>query len=394
MRVHRRFSPLHEGDTSVAHVAGHRPPDPASEFQSPSRGGHLRGVAGCTARPSAVQVSVPFTRGTPPWRCCEPHARSRRRSVSVPFTRGTPPWHLQASCDELQEPPCFSPLHEGDTSVARSGSTPSAERPPGFSPLREGDTSVACARCPAAAHADHVSVPFTRGTPPWRWPWVHRPDVTVLVSVPFTRGTPPWRAALRPAAHGRLPVSVPFTRGTPPWRRLRRRTVPGQLPFQSPSRGGHLRGAREVSERTRRQLSFSPLHEGDTSVAGPRSTEPHGELPVSVPFTRGTPPWRASAPQWRPADVRFQSPSRGGHLRGAAWSARAASMFLPFQSPSRGGHLRGPTMRSSGDRRAGVSVPFTRGTPPWRAATCCAAHAVTSVSVPFTRGTPPWPAMP
>ena len=62
------------------------------------------------------------------------------------------------------------------------------------------------------------------------------------------------------------PVSVPFARGTPPWL------------------GGFLRERGEYN-------GFSPLREGDTSVAtaiSPRDEPEHG----------------------------FQSPSRGGHLRG------------------------------------------------------------------------------
>ena len=39
-----RFSPLHEGDTSVAVVTVIRHGSVVSTFQSPSRGGHLRGA--------------------------------------------------------------------------------------------------------------------------------------------------------------------------------------------------------------------------------------------------------------------------------------------------------------------------------------------------------------
>ena len=43
LRSQQRFSPLHEGDTSV--VTRHPAPSVAMVgFQSPSRGGHLRGV--------------------------------------------------------------------------------------------------------------------------------------------------------------------------------------------------------------------------------------------------------------------------------------------------------------------------------------------------------------
>ena len=88
------------------------------------------------------------------------------------------------------------------------------------------------------------------------------------------------------------------------------------FPFQSPSRGGHLRGALETLADCCAIVCFSPLREGDTSVARRRS----------VP---GVPP------------IRFQSPSRGGHLRGAAADD----------------NTEGPIL---------VSVPFARGTPPWR----------------------------
>jgi len=86
------------------------------EFQSPSRGGHLRGRGGRRGCGATCIVSVPFTRGTPPW----PDGRVYRLEcveVSVPFTRGTPPWHRVAVAGS--DPPLgFSPLHEGDTSVA------------------------------------------------------------------------------------------------------------------------------------------------------------------------------------------------------------------------------------------------------------------------------------
>ena len=113
--------------------------------------------------------------------------------VSVPFTRGTPPWQLQRLALAVT-PYSFSPLHEGDTSVAR---VPAGRR----------------------GGVDRVSVPFTRGTPPWR------------------------RGQAAPACQ--LRVSVPFTRGTPPWRWMGLTVVVVAL-------------------------CFSPLHEGDTSVASLR----------------------------------------------------------------------------------------------------------------------------
>ena len=88
-------------------------------FQSPSRGGHLRGDSGAYYVARDFYVSVPFTRGTPPWR-----VKPRRAGATM--------------CR-------FSPLHEGDTSVASI-------------PVDSGSLMLS------------VSVPFTRGTPPWqRW---------------------------------------------------------------------------------------------------------------------------------------------------------------------------------------------------------------------------------
>ena len=179
-------------------------------------------------------------------------------SVSVPFTRGTPPWpgpSRQLPAVSIG----FSPLHEGDTSVAGRLDSTVGDASTSFSPLHEGDTSVARCQTLRRPMRSSVSVPFTRGTPPWRWLTASNTGPVITVSVPFTRGTPPWPHR-QPVAAASMQVSVPFTRGTPPWRR----TI-----------------------RTRHR--FSPLHEGDTSVA-------------------------ASSPAML-AD-RFQSPSRGGHLRG------------------------------------------------------------------------------
>ena len=61
----------------------------------------------------------------------------------------------------------FSPLREGDTSVALvglGGICPILS----FSPLREGDTSVAWMLSGLPMTRIGVSVPFARGTPPWR----------------------------------------------------------------------------------------------------------------------------------------------------------------------------------------------------------------------------------
>src|ERR1019366_6615949 len=157
-----------------------------------------------------------------------------------------------------------------------------------------------------------VSVPFTRGTPPWLIR-VSRAVSYFFVSVPFTRGTPPW-PHFRVGSAKLFCVSVPFTRGTPPWPRPLA-TANDTLP------------------------SFSPLHEGDTSVA----QRARGVAALLMPF---------------------QSPSRGGHLRGGTRSL-TATVLSAFQSPSRGGHLRGGEIALVAGSSIHVSVPFTRGTPPW-----------------------------
>ena len=205
-----RFSPLHEGDTSVAQA------DCGSSW--------------------LLTVSVPFTRGTPLW----PRAWGwicPTCNVSVPFTRGTPLWRGSGNSRGCLVR-CFSPLHEGDTSVAQlspiSGITNSPVSVPftrgtplwqlarllrdlahrRFSPLHEGDTSVALNRIEPRLLL-RVSVPFTRGTPLWLRSWNRRGN-TNQVSVPFTRGTPLWPRSATGRA-GCSAVSVPFTRGTPLW---------------------------------------------------------------------------------------------------------------------------------------------------------------------------------
>ena len=182
-------------------------------FQSPSRGGHLRGHG-------------------------DEHLDTATQHVSVPFTRGTPPWQRRTRAN-LRIRSCFSPLHEGDTSVAKTAPNALAVSTMFQSPSRGGHLRGRYGRT-RRTHALQVSVPFTRGTPPW-----------------LCRSS---------AGVGRLGVSVPFTRGTPPW-----------LRYSSSARP--------------RVPGFSPLHEGDTSVASE---------------VRGL--------QW--GDIAFQSPSRGGHLRG------------------------------------------------------------------------------
>ena len=238
------------------------------KFQSPSRGGHLRGAA--PTGPSAAQAA----------------------RVSVPFTRGTPPWHAERRKSKPARCMFQSPSRGGHLRGARPADY--------------------------AGPTASVSVPFTRGTPPWRMPLAAARSKFPTVSVPFTRGTPPWLLGAMQAGRAVLQV------------------------FQSPSRGGHLRGRY------------------------PPETSGHARRSVSVPFTRGTPPWRGYQRCRRSRAMRF-SPLHEGDTSVApgacGWQPRACIT---------------------------VSVPFTRGTPPWRAADLQRGARQRLVSVPFTRGTPPW----
>src|ERR1019366_2085341 len=280
-------------------------------FQSPSRGGHLRGAKlgmGSVAGGSAFQSP---SRGG--------HLRGSRRQADFTFCHSS-----------------FSPLHEGDTSVAIALSAPQGANLQFQSPSRGGHLRGHQGQQSKTPLLRLVSVPFTRGTPPWRlrrwWRTRRRP-----VSVPFTRGTPPWRrfdpsprVIIRfqsPSRGGHLRgtvcwcqrsrqarVSVPFTRGTPPWlggRRHRHVGIHVSVPFTRGTPPWHGDCGRELE----RNFRFSPLHEGDTSVA--LVSHRSGRNDVSVPFTRGTPPWRFCGSRERQGPLEFQSPSRGGHLRGA-----------------------------------------------------------------------------
>ena len=185
----------------------------------------------------------------------------------------------------------FSPLHEGDASVAPTSPVRLVRACMFQSPSRGGRLcGVASSKCPSRIL--FVSVPFTRGTPLWRWRprlWSYRPPM-----------------------------------------------------FQSPSRGGRLCGPCLAPFRTRPEQRFSPLHEGDASVAAQDVCAPTVALSVSVPFTRGTPLWPSSAldeDSWRPG---FQSPSRGGRLCGGQVGLGQVGPVQVFQSPSRGGRLCGP----------------------------------------------------
>ena len=231
----------------------------------------------------------------------------------------------------------FSPLHEGDTSVAQfcaDGWTGISS----FSPLHEGDTSVANPCPPSIVYRFRVSVPFTRGTPLWLSPamdspWsqngfspLHEGDTSVAAAATSSaascsgfqspsRGGHLCGTLQGSYTHSKLVFQSPSRGG--------HLCGPGRLrhggrncPFQSPSRGGHLCGRGRRSPGKAAVSGFSPLHEGDTSVATPQA------LRCIL----------------RPA---FQSPSRGGHLCGPC-IARMTSPLVMFQSPSRGGHLCGP----------------------------------------------------
>ena len=198
--------------------------------------------------------------------------------VSVPFTRGTPPWPLPCSY-QMAVYPSFSPLHEGDTSVA------TAEEVKGlqilsFSPLHEGDTSVAPSRNRRRSRLLRVSVPFTRGTPPWLGAR-HAHEQFQVFQSPSRGGHLRGAAGGFERAGSGVHVSVPFTRGTPPWPAERADDGVRDHAFQSPSRGGHLRGRQRLFQNRRAHLGFSPLHEGDTSVAadaGVRPSDPHNRF--------------------------------------------------------------------------------------------------------------------
>ena len=111
------FSPLHEGDTSVALVSADQEPT-ITGFQSPSRGGHLRGNCRRWRRDETGKFQSPSRGGH--LRGAEAGRQPRTDStVSVPFTRGTPPWR-GGEANQDHAPVGFSPLHEGDTSVARA----------------------------------------------------------------------------------------------------------------------------------------------------------------------------------------------------------------------------------------------------------------------------------
>jgi len=145
-----------------------RPPGVDCMFQSPSRGGHLRGAV--TASPAARTL-----RGFSPLREGDTSVAGRRRGDHGARNCFSPLREGDTSVARgvgsiWRKPSCFSPLREGDTSVA----LPRFDRLhvflDRFSPLREGDTSVALPKPSSPKRSEAVSVPFARGTPPWRGP--------------------------------------------------------------------------------------------------------------------------------------------------------------------------------------------------------------------------------
>ena len=256
-------------------------------FQSPSRGGHLRGDGRQLGGACGIGFQSPSRGG---------HLRGSLVAAS---------WRYFFFC--------FSPLHEGDTSVALGGRVWSGRR-------------------------RLVSVPFTRGTPPWL---AHAaPFAREFKSFsPLHEGDTSVARKSRDEVHGGVRVSVPFTRGTPPWLWIQKKMHTRFQRFSPLHEGDTSVATLEGHRLILHLVSFSPLHEGDTSVA---------MQDVGVESGK----------------VAFQSPSRGGHLRGVAVPAFTVATPL-FQSPSRGGHLRGVPFRPPSRRHQLVSVPFTRGTPPW-----------------------------
>ncbi len=155
-----------------------------------------------------------------------------------------------------------------------------------------------------------------------------------MVSVPFTRGTPPWLLGQLPGPRSSARFS-PLHEGDTSVAHRDSRLLHRRCPFQSPSRGGHLRGLSVTGPLAPRNYGFSPLHEGDTSVAT-RRRRYGDELSM------------------------FQSPSRGGHLRGGR-DKSSSRRGTEFQSPSRGGHLRGVNNRHSPLRNLQGFSPLHEG---------------------------------
>ena len=208
----------------------------------------------------------------------------------------------------------------------------------GFSPLHEGDTSVATAEGMADQRESMFQSPSRGG---------------------HLRG--------QPAVHVRYPVEM----------------------FQSPSRGGHLRGAAAIRRERGPIDGFSPLHEGDTSVARQLLDPLHANIGFS-PLHEGDTSVAGRADWMACRYVPFQSPSRGGHLRGRGGGAVLPALCGSF-SPLHEGDTS-VALKAGGTSPLGIICfsPLHEGDT--SVAYQCARRAVSfeKVSVPFTRGTPPW----
>ena len=119
-------------------------------------------------------------------------------------------------------------------------------------------------------------------------------------------------------------VSVPFARGTPPWRRLGSGSM-GRAGF-SPLREGDTSVAQANSQSSGADC-FSPLREGDTSVARRRARHTRHD-PGFSPLREGDTSVADARRPSRPAFDTFQSPSRGGHLRGVSIGSSTDRMSL------------------------------------------------------------------
>ena len=184
-------------------------------------------------------VSVPFTRGTPLW----PNRAFRMiwfMSVSVPFTRGTPLWLPSSAEQRISVHPVSVPFTRGTPLWRRKLWRPSPRKTSFQSPSRGGHLcgtgSMSCtavtARFQSPSRGGHLCGPRT--DPSAIAPTVFQsPSRGGHLCGRFELYARPWRCAA---------VSVPFTRGTPLW------------PCE-------IRRTKASNER------FSPLHEGDTSVA-------------------------------------------------------------------------------------------------------------------------------
>ena len=188
---------------------------------------------------------------------------------------------------------------------------------------------------------------------------VDRRRVRLRVSVPFTRGTPLWRAgvAWQPIVIGFSPLHEGDTSVA-----VAARRYAADLPFQSPSRGGHLCGVGTLRTSAAADHRFSPLHEGDTSVA--QTCIPADRSERFSPLHEGD----TSVAQLRICDravTGFQSPSRGGHLCGQLAPAVAYDVQMRFSPLHEGDTSVAPRSPDAPTRSTCVSVPFTRGTPLW-----------------------------